>query len=134
MSANVLLSSFVVSTECCRPRGLCNHCTHSTGDIPGSVCPCLHWVHLQEAFTCFLPGHLGLLGCHGLSFYVFWRNHLSLGSGKKDSCHFDTCCYSLLPPVLLVTFWKDWWNKSQFNAQYLFSGLQICHSSKTLAL
>lgn len=68
--------------EHCGPCGLCNHCTHSTGHIPGCICACLHWVCLQEAFTCFLPGHLGLFGCHGLPFYVFWRDHLSVGSGK----------------------------------------------------
>lgn len=66
-----------------RPCGLCNHRAHSTGYIPDGVCACLHWVCLQEAFACFFLGHLGLLGCNGLPFYVFWWNRVSMGSGKK---------------------------------------------------
>lgn len=84
--------SLLSFSERCGSCGLCNHGTHSTGYILVSVCTCLHWVHLQETFTCFLPGHLGLLGCHGLPFYVFGWNHLSMGSGKNLWWTCDACC------------------------------------------
>lgn len=87
VSSNVLpIATTVVSvfSERWGSRGLCDHCAHSAGHLPDSFCSGLHWVDLQEASTYFLPGHMGLFGCHGIPFYVFWRDHLSLGSSKTQ--------------------------------------------------
>lgn len=87
------------------PRGLCNHCAHGTGYLPDSVCTCLHWVHLQEASTRFLSGHLGVLGCHGLPFYVFWWNRLSMGSGRTNVFRGEfICCRQTCGTVCFIGF------------------------------
>lgn len=112
-SAHFVFSLFSERGGSC---GLCDHCAHSAGYLPGSFCTRLHRVDLQEASTYFLPGHMGLLGCHGIPFYVFWRNRLSLGSSKKqmfsvmilwagDWGFVLNCTYINTDPCFLEVWW-----------------------------